>query len=295
MKLNNLTFESDTEFEFYQEVSNIPDIQDKETTGTKLTKDYSFAIMFLNSKSDKFIKNIKLNSSKFLITDDEYLNRQNKKLSTSGYFKQGTQVERDSNSTGTFNSIEDYRLYGSASIIPNMQMGESRAILTKQVQPIDSTKQTKSDFINALKLANPNITQNDIQDKINDYELTKSFYTPDSSQFSNTFSTVKEIGMTVSNYAFDRSKYWISNYEEVVGGSKENKIYTAQNLLDLRSDSFVISIAGYSTSDSSVNSLENIYKQQIVILDKVSFLLLEEGEFPKDDIESFGVDFGFNS
>ena len=31
-------------------------------------------------KSDKFIKNIKLNSSKFFITDDEYLNRQKKNL-----------------------------------------------------------------------------------------------------------------------------------------------------------------------------------------------------------------------
>ena len=289
MKLNNLTFESDTEFEFYQEVSNIPDIQDKETTGTKLTKDYSFAIMFLNSKSDKFIKNIKLNSSKFFITDDEYLNRQNKKLSTSGYFKQGTQAERDSNSTGTFNSIEDYRLYGSALIIPNMQMGESRAILTKQVQPIDSTKQTKSDFINALKLANPNITQNDIQDKINDYELTKSFYTPDTSQFLNTFSTVKEIGMTVSNYAFNRSKYWISNYEEVVGGSKENKIFTAQNLLDLRSDSFVISIAGYSTSDSSVNSLENIYKQQIVISDATNINQTTIGGYKSVNYNKFAL------
>jgi hypothetical protein len=267
MKINDITFESDTDFEFYQEVSNIPDLQDQENTGTKLTKDYSFAIKFLNSKSDTFIKNIKINSSKFFITDDEYLNRQNKKLSTSGYFKQGTQAEISTNAPGTFNSIEEYRLYGSSAIIPNMQMGESRAILTKQVQPIDSSKQTESDFVNALKLANPNITQNEIQDNINDYELTKSFYSPDSSQFPNTFSSIKEMGMTVSNYAFNRSKHWISNFEEVVGSKKENKIFTAQNLLDLRSDSFVISIAGYSTSDSSINSLENIYKQQIVITD----------------------------
>ena len=267
MKINDIKFDSDTEFEFYQEVSNIPDLQDQETTGTKLTKDYSFAIMFLNSKSDKFIKNIKLNSSKFFITDDEYTNRQKKKLSTSGYFKQGTQTEKDANAIGTFNSIEDYRLFGSAAVIPNMQMGESRAILTKQVQPVDSTKQTEADFVSGLKLANPNITQNEIQDKINDYELTKSFYTPDSSQYSNTFSSIKEIGMTVSNYALERSKYWISNYDEIVGANKDNKIFTAQNLLDLRSDSFVISIAGYSTSDSSVNSLENIYKQQIIITD----------------------------
>jgi hypothetical protein len=267
MKINNLTFESDTQFEFYQEKSNVPDLQDQENTGTKLTKDYSFAILFLNSKSDKFVKNIKLNSSKFFITDDEYLNRQNKKLSTSGYYKQGTQAEIDSNAPGTFNSIEEYRLYGNAAIIPNMQMGESRTILTKQVQPVDSTKQTETDFINALKSVNPNISETEIQEKISDYELTKSFYTPDSSQFPNTFSSIKEVGMTVSNYAYNRSKYWISNYEEVIGGKKNNKIFTPQNLLDLRSDSFVISIAGYSTSDSSINNLENVFKQQVDILD----------------------------
>lgn len=267
MTIDDVIFEADTEFEFYQESTNIPDLLDQETSGTKLTKDYAFSILFLNSKSDKFIKNIKLNSSKFFITDDEYNNRKAKNLSTSGYFKQGTTAEKNANAVGTFNSIDEYRLYGSSAIIPNMQMGESRAILTKEVEPVDSFKQTKTDFISNLKSVNPNISEADIQDKISDYELTKSFYTPNSNKFSNKFTQIKEIGMTVSNYAFDRSKYWISNYEEVVGGDKNSKIYTAQNLLDLRSDSFVISIAGYSTSDASINNLENIYKQQVEIID----------------------------
>ena len=267
MHINDISFESDTEFEFYQEISNIPDLEDQETTGTKLNKDYSFSVMFLNSKSDKFIKNIKLNSSKFFITDDEYLNKQKKKLSTSGYFKQGTQAEISSNAPGTFNSIEEYRLFGSAAVIPNMQMGETRTILTKQVEPFDSTKQTKANFISDLKSSNPNITEADIQDKINDYELTQSFYVPNSNQFSNTFTSIKEIGMTVTNYAYNRSNHWISNYDEIVGGTRQSRVFTAQNLLDLRSDSFNISIAGYSTTDLSINNLENLYKQQITILD----------------------------
>ena len=287
MKLFDINFESDTEFEFYQEVSNVPDLLDQETTGLKLTKDYAFSVVFKNTKSDKFIKNIKLNSSKFYITDDEYLNRQKKSLSTSGYFKQGTQTERNSNAPGTFNSIEEYRLYESAAIIPNMQMGESRAILTKQVQPLDSTKQTEETFIANLKSANPNITETEIQDSVGEYELTKSFYTPDSSQFPNTFSTIKEMGMTVSNYAFDRSKHWISNYEEIVGVEKDNKIFTAQNILDLRSDSFIISIAGYSTSDSSINSLENIYKQQISIVDATNINQTTKGNYKSVNYNRF--------
>jgi hypothetical protein len=287
LKLNDINFENDTEFEFYQEVSNVPDLLDQETTGTKLTKDYSFSVVFQNTNSDKFIKNIKLNSSKFFITDDEYLNRQKKNLTTSGYFKQGTQTEKNNNAPGTFNSMEEYRLYGSAAIIPNMQMGESRAILTKQVQPTDSTKQTESDFIANLRSENPNITETEIQDKISEYELTESFYTPDSSQFSNTFAGIKEIGMTVSNYAFDRSKHWISNYEEIVGAEKNNKIFTAQNILDLRSDSFIISIAGYSTTDSSINSLENIYKQQISIVDATNINQTTKGNYKSVNYNKF--------
>ncbi len=291
MKIENLKFENDTEFEFYQEVSNIPDLINQETTGSKLSKDYSFSIMFLNSKSDKFIKNIKLNSSKFLISDDEYSNRQKKSLSTSGYFKQGTQTERDTNASGTFNSIEEYRLYGSAAVIPDMQMGESRTILTKQVQPIDPTKQTKEDYINNLMSTNPNITETEIQDRIDEYELTKSFYTPNSNQFANTFSSIKEIGMTVSNYAFNKSKHWISNYDEIVGGSKETKVHTAQNLSDLRSDSFVISIAGYSTSDSSINNLENIFKQQITILDATNINQTVIGGYKSVNFNRFAFKF----
>ena len=287
MKLYDVIFETDTEFEFYQEVSNIPDLLDQETSGTKLTKDYAFSIVFQDTSSDKLIKNIKLNSSKFFITDDEYLSRQKKNLTTSGYFKQGSQTERNNNAAGTFNSMDEYRLYGSAVIIPNMQMGESRAILTKQVQPTDSTKQTETDFINNLKSTNPNITETEIQDKISDYELTKSFYIPDSSQFPNTFSTIKEIGMTVSNYAFNRSKHWISNYEEVVGAEKDDKIFTAQNILDLRSDSFVISIAGYSTSDSSVNSLENVYKQQLSIIDATNINQTTKGIYKSVNYNRF--------
>jgi len=287
MKLNDVKFEGNTEFEFYQEVSNIPDLLDQETSGTKLTKDYAFSIVFQNVNSDKFIKNIKLNSSKFFITDDEYLNRQKKNLTTAGYFKQGSQTEKNNNAPGTFNSMEEYRLYGSSAIIPNMQMGESRALLTKQVQPTDLTKQTEAEFISNLKSANPNITELEVQDLVSDYELTKSFYTPDLSQFSNTFSTIKEMGMTVSNYAYNRSKHWISNFDEVVGGEKDNKIFTAQNILDLRSDSFIISIAGYSTTDASINSLENIYKQQTSIVDATNINQTTKGNYKSVNYNKF--------
>lgn len=291
INLNKINFDLDTEFEFYQPVSNIPDLLDQETTGNKLSKDYSFSIKFLKSNSDKIIKNININSSKFYISDDEYQNRVSKKLSISGYYKQGTDTEQKNNSTGTFNSMNDYRVYGSAAIIPNLMMGESRTILTKQVEPIDQTKQTKIAFISNLQTSNPSITQTEIDLAVSDYELTKSFYSPSSNQISNKFSSISEVGMTVSNYTLKESPYWISNYEEIVGGTKDKRIITSQNLLDLRSDSFVISIAGYSTSDASINSLENIFNQQKEILDATNINQNVIGSYASVNFNRFSLKF----
>ncbi len=279
MHLYDINFENNTEFEFYQETTNVPDLLDQENTGTKLCKDYSFAIKFQDSNWNEYIKNIKLNASQFYISDEEYNNRLRNNVSVSGYYKQGTSTEQSSNSVGTFNSIEEYRLYGNSAIIPDLQMGESRTILSKVVEPVDSNKQTKDDFIASLKSSNPNISQTDIDSAVSDYELTKSFYNPDSNKFTNQYSTIKEVGMTVSNFALDSSKYWISNYEEIAGGTQNSKIKTAKNVNDLRSDSFIISIAGYSTSDASINNLENIFKQQIAVSDSLSINQQQIGNY----------------
>jgi hypothetical protein len=93
--------------------------------------------------------------------------------------------------------------------------------------------------------------------------------------------------MTVSNYAYNRSKHWISNYDEIVGAVKDNKIFTSQNILDLRSDSFIISIAGYSTSDASINSLENLSKQQISIVDATNINQTTKGSYKSVNYNRF--------
>jgi hypothetical protein len=60
MSLNDVNFENNTEFEFYQELSNVPDLLDQENTGSKLCKDYSFLIRFQDSNWNEYIKQIKL-------------------------------------------------------------------------------------------------------------------------------------------------------------------------------------------------------------------------------------------
>jgi hypothetical protein len=287
MYLNDISFENNTEFEFYQEISNIPDLLDQETTGSKLSKDYSFAIKFQDTSNNEYLKNVNLNSSKFFISDEEYDRRINSKVSVAGYFKQGTSAEQLDNAQGTFNSIEDYRLYGKAAIIPDLQMGESRTILSKEVEPVDSKKQTKDSFTADLKSSNPNISQAEIDLAVSNYELTNSFYIPNSNKITNQYSTITEVGMTVSNYSLDLSKYWISNFEEITGGDKSQKIFTAQNINDLRSDSFYISISGYSTSDASINSLENVFDQQLAISNSISINKSIKGNYASVNYEKF--------
>ena len=287
LHLNDISFENNTEFEFYQEISNISELPDHVNTGNKISKDYSFAIKFQDTSYNQYLKNININSSKFFISDDEYERRLNDRVSIAGYFKQGTSAEQSSNAQGTFNSIEDYRLYGKAAVIPDLQMGQSSIILTKEVEPIDSNKQTKESFIANLKSSNPNISQSEIDLSVNNYELTNSFYTPNSNKITNQFSSITEVGMTISNYSLDSSKHWISNFEEITGGVKSQKIFTAQNVNDLRSDSFYISISGYSTSDASINSLENVYDQQLAVSNSIGINKSTKGNYASVNYDKF--------
>ena len=262
--LNEERLNTDTQFEVYQKNIPLKDLSNHQNSGNKLVKDYSLSIKFRDTEQNFTTKNLYLNSSKFLISDQEYQQRVNKKLSLSGYYKKGTNQEQKNASLGTLNSIELYRLYGNSAIIPDLQMGENRTILAKQVAPADNTKISKTDYVNNLKLTNPNITQSEIDTNVANYELTQSFYSTDTSSLPNTFNSIEELGITVSDYS-NEENYWISNAEQIIGDSNTTKFYTPNNLEDIRSDSFLVCVSGYGTADNSINSIENIFKQQIEV------------------------------
>lgn len=262
--LSNKKLNTNTQFEIYQKNQVLDNLSNHLDSGKKLVKDYSLAIKFRDTNQNFITKKVFLNSSKFLLTDQEYALRVSKKLNLDGYYKKGTSQEQKNAAQGTLNSIDLYRLYGNAAIIPDLQMGENRTILMKQVAPVDSTKISKTDFINNLKSANPFITQTDIDANVADYELTKSFYSSDTSSISNLFNGIDEVGVTVSNYS-SSEPYWISNLEGVISSAGNTLFYTPNNVNDLRSDSFLVCVSGYGTADNSINYIENIYKQQIAV------------------------------
>lgn len=261
ISLSSNKLNSNAEFEVYQKNSILSNLSNHQNSGNKLVKDYSLAIKFRDTNQNFTTKKLFINSSKFLLSDQEYNQRKSKKLSLDGYFKKGNSQEQKDAAEGTLNSIELYRLYGNSAIIPDMQMGESRTVVSKQVSPLDNTKKNKSDFISELKISNPIITQAEIDDKVAEYELAKSFYTSDSSALPNLYNGIEEVGITVSDYTTG-NPHWFSNVESLYGTNQSSKFYTPNNINDLRSDSFLVCISGYGTADNSLNSIENIYKQQ---------------------------------
>jgi len=262
--LENQKLNRNSTFEIYFQKSNLDSLSNQSSTGSKLYKDYSFKIKFADNNENFIYKTLFINSSKYFISDDEYSDRINKKLSVDGYFKLGTDEERKQNAPGTLNSIDEYRLYGTSSIVPDLSMGGSKVISSKQFAPVDDTKISKSDFITSLRSSNPLITQTEINQKISEYELAKSFYTVDTSSISSEYTRIDDFGVTISEYT-ENDKYWISNHLEAIGSTNDNKIYAPKHILDLRSDSFVIANAGYNTTDNSINYLDNVYNQQIKV------------------------------
>ena len=262
--LENNKLNRNSTFEVYFQKSNLDSLADQNITGSKLSKDYSFKIKFADTSENFIYKTLYVNASKYYISDDEYSDRVNKKLTVNGYFKLGTEQERTENSVGTLNSIEAYRLFGTSAIIPDLSMGTSKVITPKQFAPADSTKISKNDYITSLRTDNPLITQAQINQKIAEYELTKSFYTTDTLTVSAQYSRVDDFGVTISEYT-ENDIYWISNQFEAIGSTNTNKVYAPKHVLDLRSDSFVVANAGYNTTDNSINHLDNIFKQQIKV------------------------------
>lgn len=127
----------------------------------------------------------------------------------------------------TLTNIDAYRLYGYAGVIPDLSMAESRLIETKVVNPIDST-------------------------------ITSEDYTVNLNKYSNKFSTIKDLGVSVSQYSYSAEPYWINNSNTLIGCSNKSSVITPEALSDIVADSFTIASFGYDTTDGSINYIENI-------------------------------------
>jgi hypothetical protein len=134
----------------------------------------------------------------------------------------------------TLTNMDAYRLYGYAGVIPDLAMIESRLIDTKVVNPIDNS-------------------------------ITSEDYVPDSNKYSNKFVTIKDLGVSVSQYSYSSEPYWTNNFNNLIGCLNIASVITPEAISDIVADSFTIASFGYDTADGSINYIENIcdYKNTV--------------------------------
>ncbi len=155
----------DSEFEVYQEESLLCEAIDPNVAGNKVGLDYNFRLKFEDSDENYLIKDVKINASKFFLSDSEYQERIDNNLSLIGYYKEST-----------LSNIEDYRLYGYAGVIPDLKMTDSRVIDTKVVKPVDSTI-TDEDYVPDLnKYSNLFVGIKEVGVSVSKYSYTSSPY-----------------------------------------------------------------------------------------------------------------------
>ena len=248
----NLSY--DSEFEIYQEKYSPSNFDIVAATGNKLQKDYAFKIKFRTADNQFVIKDLNVNSSEYFLTDSEYDLRVQNKQNILGYFK-----------SSTLSNVEDYRLYGNAAFIPDLKMEVGRQIYLKENTPADANRLTEAQYESLLVSANPTINNTQIAQAKVGFGYTDSFLVVDTTKPSEKFNGIDVLGVTVSNYSLNTTRYWIDNTKSLYGKSQALDVKNPVSYLDLFNDSFVIAGSGYSIGVGNANLLENIGEQKITI------------------------------
>lgn len=213
--------------EFYMVPSSQCASIDANAAGTRLGRDYTFRLTLEDGQQNTLTKNLYVMASKYFLTPQEFA-EEALKGTTTGYFTQSTLA-----------SIDQWRLYGYAGIIPDLSMGMARPLLTRVVSPPDNTKVTEAQFIANL-VAQGN-TQAQINEAIRRYtdplEGNNTFYVVDLSQYGNDFALVKNASLSVTTYSFDTVPYYTVNFSSPGPNG-------APGITDPRADSFFIAQSG---------------------------------------------------
>lgn len=248
--INNIKLSSDTEFEVYLEKYSNPSFSQVVDTGNSLEKDYSFRIKFKNQNNQFTLKDLFVNASKYYLTDSEYQNRVDKKLSVTGYYKKSL-----------LDNISDFKVFSYAGLVPDLKMGTYQKITNKENAPSRTDRITESEYEASLPTG---LSKDEINNYKTGFGYTDSFYTVDSSKPSDNYSGIDELGVTISDYTYLADPYWLDNTKFLYGDLNTNNINNAKHINDLRNDSFVIGLSGYGTNDSSINLFENYKDQQLI-------------------------------
>jgi hypothetical protein len=231
-------------FEIFHEPSDQCTAADNQNSGAGVGLDYNLRMKLEDADENVLIKDWYIMASKYLLTQEEFNNRIEKEQSTIGYF-----------TFDTLNNIDQWRLQGYASIVPDLTMGSHRVLTTRFVNPPDSTQETEAQF--RAKYEAQGRTQEEIDELVLRYlESGGQFYEENLFQYNNKFTTIREAALNITTFT-EGIPYWQSNIENFNKVGEEDPSPPIEGFY---SDSFTLSLQGASGAD-----LEAFGKQSATI------------------------------
>ena len=115
--------------------------------GTQLGQDYTLRMVLRDSNDNLFQKDLYIMNSSYFVSNYTYEQMLASGLDTSGYYMTGTAAQQAAQAPGTLQSIPEFYTYGYAGLIPDFSMGQSRTILTRQVDPPKDTNQYPNEWV----------------------------------------------------------------------------------------------------------------------------------------------------
>lgn len=198
-------------FEIFKPISVVCNGIDPYDQGQGLAFDYTLNMQFEYQNQNTLNKKLYLMASKYLLSEADYQDRLDRNLNVDGYYYLADPESTDYNQYSV-SSIDEFRLYGYAGLIPDLRDGVVRPILTKAFSPKDTTKYTYEEYVQLL-ISQGYTNQDDINEKIQEYlDEGNTFYVVNLDKFSNSFVSLKDIAIGITNYALNTPKYWNSNF-----------------------------------------------------------------------------------
>jgi mannan endo-1,4-beta-mannosidase len=140
-------------------------------------------------------------------------------------------------------------------------MSEARPIRTRVVSPVDSEKITEEEF--RKNLENQGYSEDEINDAVQEFlDEGGEFLVIDLRQYPDKWTALRNVGISVAQYAFADVPYWKINLNPYFGLANPDTEDVAPSITEVRADSWTIAPAGLSAGD-----LENYGTQSKLALD----------------------------
>jgi hypothetical protein len=278
---SNFNLPTDYSFEIFKPISLVCNGIDPYKQGQGLALDYTLNLQFEYKNQNILQKTLYLMASKYLLTENEYNNQVNSNKSTVGFYWYVDPVNTQAITANySVSSIKEFYLYGYSGLIPDLKDGITRPILTRQFSPEDGSKYTYDQFIALLKTQNPNITEDQINDAVQNYlDSGGQFYTINTSSFSNNFNNLTDISLCATNYinAYEQNKYWNDSF---VDFSKTTQAQPSDDGHTFGFTQLTAQIISGSLLGTSITQISAVSVGYNCVVDSVSVISIGSSQVP---------------